>query len=298
MAEREKVGLVTDSASMIRPEEAKILGIDVGAIGVHFDDEGFDDYTITAREVKQKFDETGIHPATAGVLQGDLIKAYKKQLGISEVVISIHIPKRFSSATYTAARTAALGVQRELELGKGTIEIFDSGNIGPAFRYLVLETVNLLHLGENLQLTLPQISALRSRLVTTGTFEDLSWVAKTQRFDPRLLEFFQRAKDFFNRAPIVQIRNGEVFGPNPFDPREWKKLPSKENAMRRIARIALADDVEKVLGIFHFDVDEKANELAFLIKRATGVRPEILEPPASFAAGAGPGFVGISTLKK
>lgn len=298
MAEREKIGIVTDSGSMIKPEEAEKLGIDVGPIRVRFGDEEFTDHNITAREVKKKFEKTGIHPTTSGVTVGDLVNAYKRQLDSSGKIVSIHIPKNFSRATHEAAENAARIVQQELELPKSPVKIFDSGQIGPAARFLVLETINILRIGERLHTTLPYIQELRSRLVTIGTFESLHWVAKTGRFNPKLLDFFQRAMDTTNRAPVVYIRNGEVIGPNPIDPRNWKKLPSKENVMRRIARLALAEDIEQIVGIFHFVAEEKANELNYLMKQATGTGQGIFEPPASFAAGAGPGFVGICILEK
>ena len=103
------IKIVTDSTADLPPQLAKVLGIAVVPVYVHFGDEVYRDRVdMSEDEFYQRLLHSPIHPSTTQPPPQDFVDVYKDLAQEADGIISIHVSSKLSG-TYNSALRAKVG---------------------------------------------------------------------------------------------------------------------------------------------------------------------------------------------
>ncbi len=132
-----KIGVVTDSTSVLAPELVYEYGIRIVPTGFVYDGKEYRDFVdITTKEFWKMFPEITTQPTTSASKPGDFYNVFKELSESTDSILCVTLSKKLS-ATFDAANQAAELLRSEDS--DITIEVIDSENCQGALGFIALE---------------------------------------------------------------------------------------------------------------------------------------------------------------
>lgn len=179
MSTENKVAVVTDSGSSIRPESPLAKEYDVVSVplDIKFFEKNrwvnYSDTDLTPSEFYDKMRLSPKLPQTSGAISGKLTKHYEKFADENRPIISIHITSRHSTAWESAVLASNIVKEKHPQL---LIEVIDSKQVSIAEWFLAEQAAHLAQGGYSLEdikritlETIPKIDIFTS----LSTFENV-----------------------------------------------------------------------------------------------------------------------------
>ena len=133
-----RIGIVTDSTSVLPPELVHEYGIRIVPTGFIHNGKVYRDFQdITTKEFWKMFPEITTQPTTMASNPGDFYKVFKELAESTDKILCVTLSKKLS-ATFDAAKQAAELLRSENP--NITIEVIDSENCQGALGFIVLES--------------------------------------------------------------------------------------------------------------------------------------------------------------
>jgi DegV family protein with EDD domain len=274
------IRLITDTTSTINIEEAKNIGISLLPQIIIFGDKEFrDDYEISSEEFLKKLRSSSTLPHTAAPSPALYTPIYGKIISDGDSALVL-CPSAKVSGTFRSATVAAQ------DFPQAEITIIDTQIIGPAFGYIVRETLLKIQQGLSISEILKWISKKSQSLVIYFYVDTLEYLQKGGRIGlaKALVGSVLQIK------PILLFKDGQV---NPFENQRTKK-----RALARIIELVKRDcpqTPECNLSIFQADAIDDAEALRKEFKEFSRVSEiSITHLPPAIVVHAGPGVVAVS----
>lgn len=281
----ERVAVVTDSGSSIRPEdkEARRLGVTIVPLNVEFFEEGrwvsYPDLTIPLDDFYRRMREEKMLPKTSGAVIGPAVEAYKRLARETNSVISIHITSKHSVAWESAAMGAKQAQEENPEL---LIKVVDSKQLSLGTWFLTEYAASLSQKGSSLEQIKAEVLEMIPKIqlyVVLETFENLKQGGRAEDVVQAYLASLLRI------CPILKLKDGKL------TLSQMARTPRKA----RNKMIEMVGDSGRLakMGVLHTNVPAMAEEVRAALE--TFYNGEILVRDAGPVLGvhAGEGAVGI-----
>lgn len=292
--EKNRVAVVTDSCSSLRPENSlvKDLGINILPITINFfkDKEiiSYKDLEISFDEFYQKMADSQKVPQTSGILRNDALTLYKKLAQTSDSIISIHISKKMSEASFegvSAAKTEILTQRPEL-----VIEIIDSQQLSFGEALLVEEAARLSQQGAKIEEIKTKVLDLIPQIQVFAAFSNLKNLTQSDRIGTRIAAF---AGSLLSIYPYFDVEEGSIV-----------PLGAARSFKKAMTNIVEKIGDEKQLGkptkmvVVHTNDEEAAKELVTKLSKIYQGQIPIYEAGQVIGVHGGQGGVGVAVLRQ
>ena len=195
------VKIVTDTLSDITFDLADKLGVTVIPLYVRFGEKIYKDRVeITSEEFYRRLVNESVFPSTTQPTPHDFEQVYSNLAKETDEILVITVSSKLSG-TYQSARQA-----KELLKGKCRIEVIDSLSVAMGFGLIVIDCVNAVKAGANLD----EVAALARKDISKSHliayFDTLKYLARGGRIGKAagLLGSMLSVK------PLLTIREGEM----------------------------------------------------------------------------------------
>lgn len=220
-----KIAVVTDSTAYIPVEIVKKRNIHVVPLSVNFGDETYsEDVDITSEQFYKKLQEEKTLPTTSQPAIGAFIELYEKLEKSFDIVISIHLSKKFSG-TFEAAKSAGNMMERL------KVYAYDSEKSAMPQGFYVIRAAELAEEGKDIETIISHLDRMKENTRAYFMVEDLSHLQR----GGRLSGAQALLGSLLNIKPILHIEEGVI---EPFE-----KVRTRKRAINRIMGM-LHDDVE------------------------------------------------------
>lgn len=193
------VKIITDSASDIRPDEAKQLGITVLPLKTNIDGvEYLDGVTITHEEFYQKLSSCKQLPTTSQLSPYEFECAYRDALETHDEAVVITLSGKLSG-TAQSAFTAAQDFD-------GKVFVVDSENATIGEHILVSLALRLRDLGLSAEAIANELNRVKNRVCLVALVDTLDYLVK----GGRLSKTVGFAGSLLQIKPVLGVEEGEV----------------------------------------------------------------------------------------
>jgi DegV family protein with EDD domain len=237
------VKIVTDTLSDITFDLAEKLGVTVIPLYVRFGETVYKDRVdITSEEFYRRLVSESVFPSTTQPTPHDFEQVYNNLAKETDEILVITISSKMSG-TYQSARQA-----KELLKGKCRIEVIDSLSVAMGFGLIVIDCVNAVKAGANLD----EVAALARKDISKSHliayFDTLKYLARGGRIGKAagLLGSMLSVK------PILTVREGEMA--------PLKRVRSFNDALEYIHNTVGAIPKIKLLAVEHTTSVDNANK--------------------------------------
>lgn len=198
------IKIVTDSLSDIPAPLARELGVSVVPLLVYFgSDEYRDGVDISTDEFYRRLESEAALPRTSAPGAGVFIKLFQELTRDADGVLAIMASSRVS-AIYNSAVQAKNALKGQVS---ARIEVVDSLEVLAGEMFLVLEAVEAVQSGADMDEVLRRVSELRPRVHIRAAFDTLEYLKKGGRIG--------RAQAFVGTllhiTPILGFKDGEAY---------------------------------------------------------------------------------------
>jgi len=171
------VKVVTDSTADLPPELARMLGITVVPVYIHFGRERFrDGVDMDPAQFYRKLAESQNHPTTSQPSVGDFMNTYNHLIEQGATgVVSVHISSKISG-TFSSAQKAV-----EMARAGVNIEVLDSGFNSIGLGLISLAAARMAQAGEGLQNVAAHARQAIERTDMLGMFDTLKYMLRGGR---------------------------------------------------------------------------------------------------------------------
>ncbi|HBG16126.1 MAG TPA: hypothetical protein DDW93_05045 [Firmicutes bacterium] len=280
-----KIGIVTDSTADLPEELVKELGIEVVPLQVIIDDHQFrDGIDLNATEFYEKLATSSSHtPSTSQPSPGVFKEIYQRLLEKVDTIVSIHIASKLSGTVHTAQMVSKMFPNKR-------VQVVDSFSTSMGLGSLVLEAVDALQRGMNLEQLLERLRFLRERINFLVVLDTLEYVFRGGRVS-RLQHFLG---SILNIKPLLRIVNGEV--------EIAGRARSKREALALMVekfKAQVGTEAKSWISVMHTAAETEALKLKTIIEE-TFKNAEVILNQAGPALGthAGPGALALIAIPK
>lgn len=190
-----KIGIVTDTASSISLEQAKVWEIHLIPLDIIFGESVYrDGYDLTLGDFYEKMAVSNEHPMTSQPSIGSFIQLYQELVTQYDAILSIHPDGNLSGTVHTAQMAA-----RQVDESK--ITVFDSEVVSVLTGYQVLEAKRLVNLGESLQLIVERLKDMKDKTIAFVMLDDFSNLVRSGRIS----HMAEKLITFTKIKPILKL---------------------------------------------------------------------------------------------
>ena len=289
MERENKIAVVTDSGSSMRPEYEKVqkLGVTVVPLEISFLENGkyvpYVDLNIPTEEFYQRMrDNPKDLPKTSGAVIGRIAEVYKKLSDKTDSIISIHITSEHSVAW--ASAVAGAKVAQEEASRPIAIEVIDSRQISLGTWFLAEQAALLSKEGNNLEQIKEKILAMIPQvqlLVVLEKFDNLKYGGRANDIAQAYFA------SILHISPIIGLRNGKL-----------TSMPGEITISPKRSRNRMVEMVEHSgtlarLGILHTNAPKVAGEVKEALSRIYQGEISVYDAGPALGVHAGAGAIGI-----
>jgi len=274
------IRVIADTTSTLTVKDAKEMGIYLLPQIIIFGEKEYrDDTEISSDEFLKKLKGSSSLPHTAAPSPALYSPIYEEIIANGDIALVL-TPSAKVSGTFRSATVAAK------DFPSDRIIIIDTEIIGPAFAYVIRQTLDKIKNGASLDEITNWISNKCKMLVIYFYVDTLEYLQKGGRIGmaKALMGSVLQIK------PILLFKDGQV---NPFESQRTKK-----RAMARISELVkqgCPNSVENNLSIFQADAMEDALALKEDFKDFSATSEiSITNLPPAIVVHAGPGVVAVS----
>ncbi|NHK32019.1 MAG: DegV family protein [Asgard group archaeon] len=278
-----KIKVVTDSTCDIPDNLAKDLDIIVVPLHVYMDDEEFiSGVNLDSVEFYEKLPKLKETPSTNPPSPAVFYEAYEDAINEAESVISIHISSKLSLTLIAAEQARNM-------LPHVDIRVFDSKTTGSSLALVVIEAVQAINDGKDIDEVNKIVESAINRTKVVGFPETLKYLVKGGRIG--------RARGLvgrlFGRLPILTVVEGETSS--------ITTVQGTENAMDFLINHLKEEglDESSMIALTHGNMPNIAEEFLRKIKENFGCEPQfvgLIGPVVG--AHLGPGSLFFGYMKK
>ncbi len=276
-----KIAIATDSTADIPPEICKQNNIYVMPLSIVHGDQIYQDgIDIKSEEFYDLLARTDTLPKSSQPSPQDFEQFYHELLQSYDKIISIHLSSGLSG-TVNAAYQAGKNFPNR-------VDVFDSKSISVGIALQVLEAVEKIQKGWQVEAILGMLTSIRDNVETIFTLDTLEYLQKGGRIG----KVSSMVGSFFNVKPIIRVEDG-IYVP-------YGKTRSRGAALTKIAsslqKLAHGRSPKKV-AIANGKGAESAQELKKLLVEQFDLDP-IIDSSVGPVIGVhtGPGTVGAAVL--
>ncbi len=275
------IKLVTDSTSYIDVASQQKFDITTIPLSVHFPDESFKETEVDYKYFYDKIDREGIIPTSSQPAQGEIYDTFSEIVARGHSILAVFISK-LMSGTYDSALAVREMILQENP--QAQIEIIDSKTNCMALGSIVLAAAEVARGGKSMAQVMEKARETQERL--------------RFYFVPAGLEYLKKGGRIGGAAAllgsILQIR--PVLYVNDGMTAVLERIRGHRAAINRM--LTLLDDDYKKYGlktvvVQHISCQEKAEELAQIIKNRYGQEAAILPIGPVIGLHVGPGALSI-----
>jgi len=291
---KERVAVITDSASDIEPEFAKEHGIDeIVPLSITFGPKGeegsfLDRVTISSKEFFEKVRKSRFFPKTAApsievFVQANIRAMEKKR---TKNIFSIHIPPPPISATIENAKQAAEMLMKKNKHIR--FEIVNSGQVSLGLGIPAIIAGELAQKGKKLTEIKEEIDKILPRLYTFALLDTLEFAKRGGRIN--LVKYLTAT--LLNFKPVIELHQGSL--------KTIAKIRTKSKAIdwfrEHIHKLAENYGPFEMIAVEHGEAEKTAqlinDDLTNVALRNLGV----FEIGPTLGSHGGPGTIGVSIL--
>lgn len=278
------IRIVIDSTSDVTEDIINKYNLKMVPLTVNFGDESFlDKVELSSSDFFEKLVQAEKLPTTSQVSPGSFVEVFSQILLEGDQVLGIFLAPELSG-TYDSARIAKDMV------GGDSIRIIDSKSVCLGSFALVLEAIELVNKGMNIDEIVDELERVKSKIVAVAGVDTLKYLEK----GGRLSKSQSVVGSILNIKPVIEIKDGKlsviekVRGKNKmikwFD--EWIE---KNNF----------DLSDKTVLLFYSQDYDQLKDLRKVIEEKYKIK-DIIEQEIGAVVGthAGPGALGVAFLNK
>lgn len=275
------IKVITDSTSYIMADDQERLDIKVIPLSVSFPDESYRETEVNYEYFYQKIEDDVTIPTSSQPPQGEIEQVFTDVIAAGHDIIAV-----FLSSAMSGTYQSALSVKGHLQEShpEARIEIIDSRTNCMAMGFVVLAAAQAAKAGKSLDEAVQTARGVMQRVRFYFVPAGLEYLKKGGRIGgaAALLGSLLQIK------PILYVNQGKTA--------LLERTRGTQAAIRRMMSLLENDrreyGLEKVL-IHHIFCQEKAEELAHIIKTSFGLIADILPIGPVIGLHVGPGTLGI-----
>ena len=203
MAMRDRVAIVTDTASDITEEQAAKWDVRLVRLKVVFKDGA---YTCGTEMTSERFYERLLEdteiPTTSQPSPAEFQEAFAAELASGRDVVCLTISSKLSGTYQSACSARAMFTEEEQE----RIHIFDTQNLCISQLLLVRVAVSMRDAGKTAQMIVETLERLAPRVRLVAMFDTLEYVAKGGRLPAGVA----KAGKMLNIKPVIGCEKGKI----------------------------------------------------------------------------------------
>ena len=276
-----KVKIVTDSTASIPAEICRELDITVVPVTIQFGADTFVDGVDPAANLYARLAKPGEAPTTSTPSPGAFLDAYSRVADEATAIISIHVMESKSSLINTARMAADM-------LQEVPIHVVDSRSTTLGLGLMVMAVARLAQAGRSVAELLTHLDQLIPHVNVYAAIPDLAQLRRSGRVSLGQA----MVAGMLGIKPILYIGNSVVEVADRV--RGWTR------AVERMVELALekAGEAKVSLAVVHTNAEDEArNLLAAVQDRFHCVEVLLTDAGTALATHAGPGAVGIVTMR-
>lgn len=203
MPVRDKIAIVTDTASDITEEQAVEMDVQLVRLKVVFKDGAYTCGTeMTSEQFYERLLEDNEIPTTSQPSPADFQEVFAKELARGREVIYLGISSKLSGTFQSACTAKATFTEEEQE----KIHLFDTLNLCLTQLLLVRIAAKMRDDGASVPMILETVERLRPRVRLVAMFDTLDYVAKGGRLPAGVAT----AGRILNVKPVITCKDGKV----------------------------------------------------------------------------------------
>ena len=286
MALEQRVAVVTDTCSSIRPDDelAQKHEVVIIPVDVKFFEGGqyvpYSDAEISPQEFYERMRASEKLPQTSGAITGRNVKAFERLSRETSSIISIHVTSKHSVAWESAVLGRTLTRERIPEL---MIEVIDSKHITLGIWFLAEHAAMLSQKGANLEQTKREVVEMIPNVHLLAVLESLENLKRGGRAD-RLVKAYLAS--LLSIYPVLGLKDGRL--------EQFARARSPEKARKKM--IEMVGDSGKIvrMAMLHTNVPEMAKEVKESLQKIYQGEIPIYEAGPALGVHAGEGAVGVA----
>ncbi len=282
-----KIKLVTDSTSDLRPETYKAIDAEVVPLLVNFGEESLRDrIEITLEQLFARVAATRIFPKTSSVPPAAFIEVFTKYIDQGYDILYIGIGRELSQ-TYTAAVLAAE------EVGRGKICIVDSANLSSATGGMLMHAAEMRDQGLSIDEIVARLEILKKKQHTFFAVENLEFLYRGGRVSGTKYVF----GTMMRVHPIIKVTDGKL---GVYKAPKGKMVKALDEMLAEVAVLGFDNiDLGHVM-VTHAHAPESAKYLIAKLADMGVPKDKIYESVAGSVIGThcGPNTVGVLFIEK
>ena len=278
------IRIVIDSTSDVTDDIINKYNLKMVPLTVNFAEESFlDKVELSSSDFFKKLVQAEKLPTTSQVNPGSFVEAFSQMLLEGDQVLGIFLASELSG-TYESARIA-----KDMT-GSDNIRIIDSKNVCLGTFALILEAIELVNKGMDIDEIVDELEKVKSKIVAVAGLDTLKYLEK----GGRLSKSQSVVGSLLNIKPVIEIKDGKlsviekVRGKNKiikwFD--EWI-AKNKFDLSDRTVLLFYSQDYDQLKALRQ--VIEEKYKIKNIIEQEIG---------AVVGTHAGPGALGVAFLNK
>lgn len=203
MPMRDKVAIVTDTASDITEEQAQEWGVRLVRLKVVFKDGAYSCGTeMTSHQFYERLLEDNEIPTTSQPSPAEFQEVFSEELAAGRDIVYLGISSKLSGTFQSACTARATFTAEEQE----KIHLFDTLNLCISQLLLVRVAVSMRDSGKTAQMIMDTVERLAPRVRLVAMFDTLEYVAKGGRLPAGVA----KAGKWLNIKPVIGCEKGKV----------------------------------------------------------------------------------------
>ena len=203
MPVRDKVAIVTDTASDITEEQAAEWGVRLARLKVVFKDAAYDCGTeMTSQQFYERLLESNEVPTTSQPSPAEFQEIFAEELAAGREIVYLGLSSKLSGTFQSAETARSTFTEEEQE----RIHLFDTLNLCITQLLLVRIAVRMRDEGKTVPMILNTMERLRPRVRLVAMFDTLEYVAKGGRLPAGVAT----AGKLLNVKPVLTCKDGKI----------------------------------------------------------------------------------------
>lgn len=278
------IRIVIDSTSDVTEDIINKYNLKMVPLTVNFSDESFlDKVELSSSDFFIKLVQAEKLPTTSQVSPGSFVEAFSQILLEGDQVLGIFLASELSG-TYDSARIA-----KDMT-GSDNIRIIDSKNVCLGTFALILEAIELVNKGMDIDEVVEELEKVKSKIVAVAGLDTLKYLEK----GGRLSKSQSMVGSLLNIKPIIEIKNGELS--------VIEKVRGKNKVIKWFDEWITKNNFDlsdKTVLLFYSQDYDQLKALRNVIEEKYKIK-KIIEQEIGAVIGthAGPGALGVAFLNK
>lgn len=289
--ERNKVAVITDSGSSMRPEyrDVQELGVIIVPLNLSFYEKdkylSYNDLDISPSEFYQRMRDSNELPQTSGAVSGRISELFRALPPETDSAISINITSQHS-AVWSSAVTGAKIAQEERPKALN-IEVVDSKQISLGTWFLAQQAALSSQRGVSLEEIKAEVLTMIPQIELRVVLQTLGNLKRGGRADDIVKAYLASA---LHINPILGLNDGKLI--------QLEKTRSPKKSRERMIEMVGDSGPLVRLGVIHTNAPKLAEEVKTSLKSIYPGEIPVFEAGPVLGVHAGEDAVGISFQKR